>query len=382
MIASFYDKNFVGVDNNASLKIDKDGYKLIKRPVEFNELTCTCEAFTQDIQPTFLVVRDESGRYVYGGLAGVPTVNKKNKTEINATDLRSMLSSDIIIDVMQDEPNPNYDDRVQYIIGYFFMLWDRQVNQGAFNCELWSVGTDGKSWTSDDHLIYKTGDEYVDARVGQDDVVYASDLVLFDYNTGNKYETGIYNAYDEIQKFLRFYDLYLDTKIDTVNNKIKFIIGHTAQNPVNIKLWEYGIKNYGKIVADINEAQGYYATDESDTTTWTAGNKWILRANGDITTTIANRDIYPIKRKVFVNTESLYDAEKEALETLLDVKYNEDIDLNADKLKPDLSTRFDVYIERGQGLYKSLPCGELQYDANNELVRFKIGYRYTTVNFI
>lgn len=381
MIASFYDKNFVGVDNNASLKIDKDGYKLIKRPVEFNELTCTCEAFTQDIQPTFLVIRDESGRYVYGGLAGVPTVNKENKTEINGTDLRSMLSSDVIIDLMQYEPNPNYYNRVQYIIGYFFMMWDIQVNQGSFDCELWSVGADGKEWTSDDHLIYKTGDD-VDGRIPLGDAVIAHDLVLYDDDTDNGYSAGIYNAYEEIQKFLRFYDLYMDAMIDVVNNKIKFIIGHTAKNQMNIKLWEFGIKNYGKITTDVNETQGYLAVDENDTSSWIAGNKWILLASGDITNTISNRNIYPIKRKVFVNTESLYDAEREALEALLDVKYNEDIDLPADKLKPDLSTRFDVYIERGQGLYKSLPCGELQYDINNELVRFKIGYRYTTVNFI
>lgn len=381
MIASFYDKNFVGVDNNASLKIDKDGYKLIKRPVEFNELTCTCEAFTQDIQPTFLVVRDESGRYVYGGLAGVPIVDKNNKTEINATDLRSILSSDIIVDLNIVEPNSNFDNIVQYIIGYFFMLWDKQVNQGSFNCELWSVGLDGKFGTNDDVLIYKTGDNTVNGNIT--DYILTEDLVLIDYDNDYGYKTGVYNAYDEIKKFLRYYNLYIDTKIDIINHKIKFFIGHTAQNQMNIKLWEYGIKDYGKIMTDVNEAQGYYAVDENDTSTWIAGNKWILLANGNITITTTNRNLYPIKRRVFVNTDSLYEAERQALETLLDVKYNEDIDLPADKkLKPDLSTRFDVYISRGGGLYKSLPCGELQYDINNELVRFKIGYRYTTVNFI
>lgn len=376
MIASFYDKNFIGVDNNASLKIDKDSYKLIKRPVEFNELTCTCEAFSQDIQPTFLVVRDnDKGRYVYGGLAGVPTVNKENKTEINATDLRSILSSDIVLDYSQAM---DWGDasKVQSVIAIFFKCWDEQVNQGTFNCELWTVGADGKPWTNDDRLLFKSGDRYVSYPTSPDAVQ------ITDYKFEENYTDGVYNAYDEIKKFLRYYDLYMDAQIDIINKKIKFIIGHTAQNQMNIKLWEYGIKNYGKVTTDVNEAQGYYAVDEKDTSTWVAGNKWILLANGNITNTVANRNLYPIKRRVFMNTESLYDAEREALETLLDVKYNEDIELSADKLKPDLSTRFDVYIERGQGLYKSLPCGELQYDANNELVRFKIGYRYTTVNFI
>ena len=52
MIISFYNKDFVGLQNNASLLIDKNSYRLIKRPIELNDFSCICEAFTEDIQPT------------------------------------------------------------------------------------------------------------------------------------------------------------------------------------------------------------------------------------------------------------------------------------------------------------------------------------------
>lgn len=346
MIASFYDNNFRKLQNNALLTVDKKTYRLIKRPVEFNELTCKCQAFTEDIQPTFVIVGDGVGDYVYGCLAGVPLLNSDNQTEINGTDLKKMLDSDIIVDT--NDIDNNETGSVSYAIQFLFDNWLAQDNQNTFTCEL--------------EFISVTKQE--------------TDFKLTDY------KSGVYNALEEIQKFLRFYNLYLDTRIDVVNKKIKFIVGNTMQNLLNVKLWEYGIKDYGKIVADINEAQGYYAPDENDPSNWTAGYKWILTSDNSITTDTTRRDIYPIIRRVVTSSKDLYDANRLALEKLLDTQYNEDIDLQADKLKPDLSTRFDVYVREGGTKYKELPCGELQYNANNELVRFKIGYRYTTVNFI
>src|SRR5699024_5640695 len=116
MIASFYDKNFKGLQNNASLVISKDSYSLIKRPVEMNTLSCVCEPFTEDIQPTFLVIQDNKGGCVYGCLAGIPLLNENNQTEINGTDLKSMLSSDVIL-------QPTTYDYVNDYITYIFNQW-------------------------------------------------------------------------------------------------------------------------------------------------------------------------------------------------------------------------------------------------------------------
>ena len=343
MIASFYDKNFKGLQNNASLVISKDSYSLIKRPVEMNTLSCVCEPFTENIQPTFLVIQDNKGGYVYGCLAGIPLLNENNQTEINGTDLKSMLSSDVILDTTAN----SYTTANDYIT-YLFNQWKEQVNQNSFNVEL------------------KFNDNV--------ETINLTDL------KPTFTEKDIYNAYDEMSQYLKYYNLYIEGSIDLINKKVVFTIGRTMFRNLNIRLWEYGIKNYGKWVADTNEAQGYY----NNNGTWQEGYKWILTSSNDITTNESLRDIYPIKRKVIVNTESLEKANEESLTELLNSLYNENIDLNADDIlqaNANFETKFAIYLKQGDGKYKDLPCGELQYDATG-LIKVQIGYRYSGVDFI
>lgn len=348
MIASFYDKNFKGLQNNASLVISKDSYSLIKRPVEMNTLSCVCEPFTEDIQPTFLVIQDNKGGYVYGCLAGIPLLNENNQTEINGTDLKSMLSSDVIL-------QPTTYDYVNDYITYIFNQWKEQVNQNSFNVEL--------NFTDNLKKISEKED-------------YREPMTDLQPNT----EKDVYNAYDELAQYLKYYDLYIEGSIDLINKKVIFTIGRTMFRNLRIRLWEYGIKNYGKWVADTNEAQGYY----NNNGTWQEGYKWILTSSNDITTNESLRDIYPIKRKVIVNTESLEKANEESLTELLNSLYNENIDLNADDIlqaNANFETKFAIYLKQGGSKYKDLPCGELQYDATG-LIKVQIGYRYSGVDFI
>ena len=343
MIASFYDKNFKGLQNNASLVISKDSYSLVKRPVEMNSLSCVCEPFTEDIQPTFLIIQDNKGSYVYGCLAGIPLLNEDNQTEINGTDLKSMLSSDVILDTTAND----YTTVNDYII-YLFNQWKEQVNQNSFNVEL------------------KFND-----NVGT--------INLTDLKPAIE-EKDVYNAYDELAQYLKYYDLYIEGSIDLINKKVIFTIGRTMFRPLNIRLWEYGIRNYGKWVADTNEAQGYY----NNNGTWEEGYKWILTSTNDITTNESLRDIYPIKRTVVVSTESLAEANEESLTELLNSLYNENIELNADDIlqsNANFETKFGIYLKQGSGKYKDLPCGELHYDASG-LIKVQIGYRYSGVDFI
>lgn len=337
MIVSFYDKNFKGLQNNASLVVDKDSYSLIKRPIEMNSLTCICEPFTENIQPTFLIIKDNIGNKIYSSLAGIPLLNSENKTEINGTDLKSMLSSDVILE-------PITYTLVKDYIKYVFDEWKSQVNQNSFNVE----------------LVFNAN---------------VTDAIGYLKPSNDK---AVYNAFDEIQAYLKYYNLYLDSDIDLVNKKVIFTIGKTMFRNMNIKLWEYGIKDYGKFIADVNECQGYY----NNGTSWTAGYKWIMTSSGAVTTTESNRDIYPIKRKIFVSEEDLTDANTQALTELLNNLYNEDITLNAIDQIPDYETKFNIYVNRGdEHPYKSLPCGELHYN-NVGLIKFQIGYRFTGAEFI
>lgn len=339
MIVSFYDNNFKGLQNNASLVIDDNSYSLVKRPIEMDELTCTCEAFTENIQPTFLIVKDKKGNYVYGCLAGIPELNEENKTEIHGTDTKSMLSSKVIL---------QYDTTlttVNEILNYIFNEWATQVNQNSFNVK----------------LIFK---DYIEE-------IPLTDLVP-------DAEKKVYNAWEELQSYLNFYNLYLDTFIDITNKEVQFIVGKTMYRQLNIKLWEYGIKNYGKWIADVNECQGYYIDENGN---WTAGYKWILTSQNQLTITESKRDIYPIKREVVTSEESLTNANTEALKILLDSRFNENIEIATTSIKPDFETRFEVYVKRGEEKYKDLPCGELHYDASG-LIKVQIGYRFTGIQFI
>ena len=336
MIVSFLSEEFKGLQNNASLNIHKDNYSLVKRPVELDELSCTCEPFTEDIQPTFLVVKDNIGGYIYGCLAGIPTLNNNNQTEITGTDLKSMLSSDIVI-------KPTTYSSVNDYIRYIFDTWYNDVNKG-FTCEL----------VFNDNV----------GAISFEDLLPAQEEIVVD-------------ALEEIQSYLRRYNLYIEGKLDLVSKKVVFTIGRTMYRKFNVKLWEYGIKNYGKWIASVNECQGYYKTE----TGLEPSIKWILTSQNQITTSEELRDIYPVKKKIITSNESKLEADKEALSELLNYLFNEDIEIPAINGNIDFETRFEIYVSQGKGKYKDLPCGALYYDANG-LNKIQIGYRYTTVDFI
>lgn len=365
MIMTFYDKNFNALQENSTLVVDSDSIDLIKRPVELNDFSCMCEGFIEDIQPTFVVLKDNYGSYIYGSFAGVPLLNENNQTEINATDLKSYFSSDIILKYGTGLTN------VKDLIQSIFEVWDDQVNQESINCE----------------LQFRDYSEYnYDLNI---------ENILLDTLKPDTEEQSIYNAYDELSAYCKAYDLYIDSKLDLVNKKIIYTVGRTkvpySLFEQNIRLYELGIKNFGKWVADLNEVQGYYNTSG----TWTAGNKWILTSNNELTLSESNRDVYPIKRRVFVSENSLEEAEKEALTELLNARYSESLDINVVSLnvEPTFETSFCVYVKWGEGLYKKLPCGELRYNyasfthgENREIIQkpyeIQIGFRYTGVKFI
>lgn len=343
MIAIFLDKDFKGLQNNASLVVDKNNFKLIKRPIETNTFSCYCEAFTEDIQPTFVIIKDDLGRNVlYSALAGVPEITQNNKTRINASDLKTLLSSDVILDYGVYTSSNTIGD----VLGYIFTSWNNQVNKNTINYEV---------------VYINNADEielnYVLPAEGQ----------------------NVYDALEEVQSYLTAYNLYIDTEIDLINKKVVFKIGKLMLDDVvqNIKLWEYDKKNYGKWVADINETQGYYVNGE----TWTTNNiVWILTKNNEITANTTDRDIYPIKRRIYISNTSLEEATKDAVVALYNSRYNENIEIPSLGLKASFETKYNIYLDK-TNLYKSLPCGELRYNYNG-LYEIQIGFRYTTIDFI
>lgn len=354
MIISFYDRQFNGLQNNASLVIDNSSYSLVKRGIEFDSLSCKCEAFTENIQPTFLVVKNDKGNYIYACLAGIPQLNADNQTEITGSDLKTMFKSDVIVNSAKSFGSVN--SYFQYV----FENWNSQVNQKSFKCEL--VFDDEELILFDDKLL-PSGDG----------------------------ETAV-NAWEDVfAPYLKYYGLYMTGKVDLVAKKVIFIVGKSMEYPLNIKLWEHGVKNYGKWVADVNETQGYVLNTVTGKLIAKVENgsevKWILTSQNAISTNVADRDIFPVKRKVIIketDDESkietlLAEAAKEALLTLTNSMFNENIEL--ENVQADFKTQFNIYVKRGEKLYKSLPCGELHYDCAG-LKKVQIGYRFTGIQFL
>ena len=350
MLISFYDKNMNIIPDNSSLVIDGKSYSLIKRGVDFDSLKCECEPYTADIQPTFIVVKSDIGRYIYAALAGLPEKTAENKTVINAADIKTMLNSDVLLDY-------STYSTVEQIIEYILAQWNTQVNQNSFAVE----------------IGYKN---------------FASMAVTDFAPVPGK---GIYNAWEQIQEILRFYKLYIYSELNIVDKKVVFTVGKAMTRNINIKLWELGVENFGRWIANINETQGYikYTDKVSGTETWTPLTKWIITSANQITSNVANRDIYPIKRKLILKetdnadeiTKLTNEANIEALKALTESMYQENIEINAPQFIADLDAQFSIYTRQGGTLYKTLPCGELHYDASG-LKKIQIGYRFQGLEFI
>lgn len=355
MIVSFYDKNFKGLQNNAALVVDNASYSLIRRAVDLDELTCTCEAFTENIQPTFIVVKDDRGRYEYGALAGVPQLTKDNQTKITASDIKTMLKADVMLPLSETPANVNA------FLQVVFEAWNEQVTQGTFNCELVfneNVGT-----------------------IAWDNLKPAQKVL------------EVCDAWEDVfSVYLKFYGLFMTTEIDLVGQKVIFRIGLSMCRDVTVKLWEWGIYDYGKWLADVNETQGYVLNTANGMLT--AGTRWILTADNQVTTNGGLRDMFPVKRRVTLKETEDEDevdqlkaeADEEALKELVKAMFQENIEIEG-LLAQDIDTqeameaRFNIVVMRGEGIYKSLPCGELEYDAVG-LKKVQIGYRTTGISFI
>lgn len=389
MIVTFYDREFRGLQNNASLIVANGSYSLIRRGVEMDELKCTCEAFTANIQPTFVVVKNDRGNYVYGALAGIPQLDKNNQTRVTGSDLKTMLKSDVLLD-FSTKPSS-----LKEFFNIIFNAWNEKVNQNSFNCE----------------LIF-------------DDVI---EDISWGYLKPSGEHIALYNVWEDLfEPYLKYYALFMTTKIELAEKKVIFHIGGSMDgHVVNVKLWELGIYDYGKWIASVNETQGYVLNTETNEVVH-EGFRWVLTSQNEIIgcddtseddkeKLEEKRDCYPIKRKIIVKEtdsddeekirELLNEANTEALKTLADSMFKENLEISNEeflqrfgtrksgsivasneleekKVMEFFGTRFCIFAERGNKKpYKELPCGELHYNENG-LKKIQIGYRFTGLQFI
>lgn len=344
MILTFYDKNFKPISNNTSLNISE--FSLTRNAVDFDDFTCVSQGFKEDVNPTFVIMKDDRGRYKYGAFAGIPQLDEKGETKLQASDLKTLFNNEIYAKFTSYTTIGAYLDNL-------LNTFENQCIKGSFNVQ----------------FIYEE----------------VADILL----SGLIPESDKYNVYkvweDCIVPYLKYYDMYLESKIDLREKKIIFYFKKCDTIERTIRLWERGIKNYGKYIADINECVAAVNIDGKILET-----TYILLSNNTITNNLELRDIYPIKRRYFIQEttesekdEALKKVKQEALKTLVESRFNESITIELDGSDDfkylEFNLSFLLYSARGV-LYKKLPLGSIKEDDKGR-TKIVIGYKPSSIVF-
>lgn len=345
MIVVFYDKDFNALQNNASLNVGK--WELRKKAVDFNDFSFTSEPFIENVNPCFVVMKDDYGRKKHCAFAGVPQLNKENQTECQASDLKTIFNNEVLLQF------GNYT-HIDNMFSYLFTQFNLQVMQGSFALEI----------------------DMTDLSTVQLDLLKPlTDLKV--YNVWN----------DILVPYMKFYDLYITSDLDLVTKKLIFTIKRTNLKTLPLRLWEMGIKNYGKWISSLNETQSVVSVNG----VLNYGEKFILLSNNAITNNATLRDLYPIKRNlVLKETEDsskladlIIEGNVEAIEKLVSARFNESIEIDTQNIQSyeeaDFGTQFEVYTKKND-LYKTLPLGEIYENQDGEK-KLKIGYKADNLLF-
>lgn len=349
MILTFYDKNFVALQNNASLNVGI--WNLSRKAVDFDDFTAISEGFEEDINPTFVVMKDDRGRYKYAAFAGIPEKEENNQTNIQASDLKTIHNNDVLLNF----PEYTTESLLNSMFSYIFQEFYSQVVQESFEIEydLSDIAT-----LKFDELIPETG-----------------------YN--------VYSLWGDILvPYMKYYGIYMTSKLDLENKKIIFTMGRINKYSRFINLYETKNLNYGKWIASVNETQYIIKTP----TQLIYGEQYILNSQNQIgSIDKIQRDLYPIKKKlIFKETDyepgtSDYEkvkmeAMEESLTELINAMYNESLELdvnNAFFTEDSFDSVFEIYINKGN-LYKKLPLGEI-VEKNDGTKKFILGYKQNDV---
>lgn len=327
MIITFYDKNLVALPDSASLNVGR--WSLKRKAVDFDDFSATSEAFIEDINPTFVILKDDVGRYKYGAFAGIPQLTSENQTEVQGSDLKTLFNNKVLIKF-------NTYSTVKEMFEHLFSEFSTQVIQNEF-----SISFDLT--------------EIEDVSIG---------LLVPE---SEKYQVvDVWG--DVLEKYLKFYDLYIDSKIDLRTKTIIFRVDKTNKYRKPLRLYEFGINNYGKWIASVNESLAVVNYNGE----LYESSKYILTSNNEITNDLSLRDLYPIKNNIVLKEtedstkiqELLTEGIQECLTSLINARYNESIELDATKTVFEneyFDSTLEIYAKRNE-FYKNLPVGEIIED--------------------
>jgi hypothetical protein len=283
---------------------------------------------------------------MFSGLASTPSIDDSTKkTSISLKDYLTLFNSEIIIDW-----DSFGGETVASFLEYVFDTWKSQIEVGLQNvfCD-----------------VCRINDILLDKEV---------------YNFTGK-ENSL--AYTLISNAINYYDIYCESVLDLATKTLTFIFKKASVNKVDIKLSDFGIYFIEKSFGDYNRASVY-------TKNYVKNQEWGLTEDNLIVKLPTDKKlIYPAKNKNFIaeessenltETEALNNAIYEAVMSLAENRYQENIDLNAQQYKSvidltniDFSYKVDVYTD--DGFYRTLPVGEIETDSKGNKHIIRLGHR-------
>ena len=324
-----------------------ESWSRTQRAVDLDSIRIEGELIPFSADPFFVVINDRQGKPMFSGLASTPIINNKTKkTSIILKDYCTLFNSDIIIN-QANFTGTSLADYVDFVL----TLWRSQTE----------IGFSGITWD-------------VSGIVSQ----------TISHARGEASNQNL-NVYNHIFGLINYYDLYIDCALDIHNKSLSFTFLRSGLNPVSVKLSDFGVDVIEKSFGDYNRATVYNHKYERKF-------KYALSTSNNI---VLLKDlvpsaslVFPAKNRNFIAEEPREDlTENDALQNALydavmglaENRYQENIDLDAQKYKSlldlttiDFSYRISVYTD--EGYYKDLPVGEIVTDSRGNHV-IRLGHR-------
>lgn len=331
-----YDRNLKSIGETYIL----ESWSRIQRAVDFDDLRIVGEQIPFSANPFLVVVNDRQGRMMFSGLASVPDTDEKTKkTNISLKDYATLFNTDILIDWSKFSGST-----VGSFLSFVLGKWLSQTD----------VGLSGISWD-----VSALGSLPLDTSIQLGSSLESTDL-----------HSLVFDA-------IKYYDLYYTTNLNLKNRTLTFSFFPAFTRSVSVRLRDFDVNVIEKSFGEYNRASVYSSAKA-------LYQQWALAEDNSVVKLPSTKSlVYPAKNRNFVakgsTTNDLYDAVYEAVSGLAGNRYQENIDLNAQKYRSildltsvDFSYAMDVYTD--EGFYRKLPVGEIETDSSGKHI-VRLGHR-------
>lgn len=333
-----------------------ESWSHVKRAVDFDDIKITGEQVPYSADPFLVVVNDRQGKLVFSGLASTPVMDDKSKkTSISLKDYATLFNTEILVN-WSSFTGSTVAQYLNFILG----LWKSQTDIGLPNI----------AWDTS-YMI---------------DVPLDPEIPLGEGTESVSVHTLVFDA-------INYYNLYYLTDLDLRSKTLTFSFRKANLRSVSVRLGDFDINSVEKSFGEYSRAVVYNYD-------YSVHSRWSLTMDNSIVKLPAEGAdlVYPGKVRNFIadyeepegtvdnpaeeeqkKLDALYDALYDAIMGLAKNRYQENIDLNAQKYRSivdlsevDFSYTAAVYL--ADGFYKNLPVGEIETDSKGKHI-VRLGYR-------